>query len=437
MYSVYGMRNSQVIAYIHDCPSRLQIQEHRKCPSFVKMNLTDTTAGLWGVLLNILIRFSIASPIEPIYLPTLKNVPPVGVRTMAFTDKTRLDDFAPTPQYREVVVSLFYPMDMERKNHKGKDRVRPTTNYLPNATATYFDELFTAAGAPSGAVKRIVTYSQTNGSFLTTSRPPLLVFSPGWGMTFHGYTAILQEVARKGFVVAAIDHPYDANLVEFPNGKIVRGVGESAERNWTAFLTVRLLDVSFVLNELSRPAPSHPFPLDTDHVVAFGHSMGGDTAVEVMLHDSRITGGLNFDGDFNGPLNFSDVTISRPVLLFRTKADSESINWSNETWEKLVGWKLELTVSDTTHYSFLDLPLLVDVLGIRAGFPSTGGPYPLGELEGLRGLDIMSSYVGAFAKFLFTGDDRGSLKSKVGKSFPEVEFVRKGGPQRDADIGSF
>lgn len=401
------------------------------------MNLTDTTAGVWGIFLNILIRFSIASPIEPIYLPTLKNVPYVGVRTMVFTDKTRLDDFAPTPQYREVVVSLFYPMDMERKNHNGKDQVRPTTNYLPNATASDYDELFAAAGVSSGTLERIVTYSQTNGSF-TTSRPPLLVFSPGLGVTFRVYTAILQEVARKGFVVAAIDHPYDANLVEFPNGKIVRGVQLSDERNETAFLTVRLLDVSFVLNELSRPAPSHPFPLDTDHVVAFGHSMGGDTAVEVMLHDSRITGGLNFDGNFNGPLNFSDVTISRPVLLVRTKANSESINWSNEAWEKLVGWKLELTVSGTTHYSFSDLPLLVDVLGIRAGFPTAGDvPYAVGELEGLRGLDIMSSYVGAFAKFLITGDDRGSLKSKVGKSFPEVEFVRKGGPQRDADIGSF
>lgn len=390
----------------------------------------DLRARLLGLLLNLLLRFSIAFSERSIYLPTLNDVPDVGVRTMAFMDKTRLDDFAPTPKYREMVVSLFYPMGM--RNYKNEDRKQFATSYMPNSTARHYDAQFMALGAPPRAIDRIFTHSQTNGP-LTTGRPPLplLVFSPGYGVTFHLYTTILQEVARKGYVVAAIDHPYDAQIVEFPDGKSIEAAKLTGELNLTEFLTPRVRDVSFVLDELSRPAPSHPFPVDTLNVVTFGHSLGGDTAVEVMLRDSRIRGGLNLDGNFNGNLNSSDCTISRPVLLLRTKAFSDGMNW-NDTWKKFLGWKLELTVSNTTHDSFSDQPLLVDVLGIRKKLPIA-----LGGLEGLKGLDIMSSYVSAFAKFVFTGDDRGSLKSKVGKSFPEVEFVRKGGPQRDADISSY
>lgn len=399
------------------------------------MGSIHTRAGILGLLLQLLFRFSIALSKEPIYLPSLNDAPPLGVRTVAFTDKTRLDDYAPTPRYREVVVSLFYPTQVRKD--KDKKKTRPTTNYMPNATARFYDAFLMAFGLPPGVVERIFTYCQTNGPFFSTSRqtPPLLVFSPGFGANLLLYTTILQEVARKGYVVAAINHPYDAEIVEFPNGKIIRGPNRAGDHNFTEFLAPRLRDVSFVLNELSRPAPSHPFPVDTHNVVAFGHSLGGDTAVEVMLSDSRIKGGLNFDGNFNGKLHSSDCAISRPVLLVRTKDYSNTLNW-NDTWEKLVGWKLELAVSNTTHDSFSDLPVLADTLGFRKALPSMGN-ITLGPLEGLKVLDIMSSYVSAFAKFISTGDDRGSLKCKLGKKFSEVEFVRKGGPQRDADISSY
>lgn len=390
------------------------------------MGFTHSRFGLFGLLLSILFGLSIA-----IFIPTLNDTPPVGVRTMAFTDKTRLDYFAPTPKYREVVVSLFYPMEI--RNDQDEGQIRPTTNYMPNATATFYDALLMALGLPSGVIERISTYSQTDGPFFTTGGEsfPLLVFSPGFGVTFHSYTSILQEVARKGYVVAAIDHPYDAEIVEFPDGTTVQGANLSASHTFTEILMPRLRDVSFVLNELSQPAPSHPFPLDTRHVVAFGHSMGGDTAIEVMLQDSRIKGGVNFDGNFNGKLQSSDVCISRPALLLRTKDFSSGLNW-NDAWEKFVGWKLELAVSDTTHNSFSDLPLLADILGIRSVLRRLGSTTfgDLGPLGGLQGLNIMSSFVSTFAEFVFTGKDSANLKCKGGEMFSEVHFVRDDGPCR-------
>ncbi|MCJ1270574.1 hypothetical protein MMC22_010471 [Lobaria immixta] len=390
------------------------------------MVFTHSRLGLFGLLLNILFGLSLA-----IFFPALNDTPPVGVRTMAFTDETRIDYFAPTPKYREVVVSLFYPMEI--RNDKDEGQIRPTTNYMPNATATFYDALLMALGLPSGVIERISTYSQTDGPFFTTGEKslPLLVFSPGFGQTFHGYTSILQEVARKGYVVAAIDHPYDAEIVEFPDGTTVQGANLSASHTFTEILMPRLRDVSFVLNELSQPATSHPFPLDTRHVVAFGHSLGGDTAIEVMLQDSRVKGGVNFDGNFNGKLQSSGVSISRPVLLLRTKDFSSGLNW-NDAWEKFAGWKIELAVSDTTHNSFSDLPLLADILGIRSVLGRMGSSSfgDLGPLGGLQGVNIMSSYVTTFAEFVFTGKDSANLKCEGGGKFSEVHLVRRDGPCR-------
>ena len=342
---------------------------------------------------------------------------------------------------REVVVSLFYPAQA----NEDAPQKRPVTRYLPNATAEFYDnQLDTSASLP-GLIERIFTYNQINAPLYSHGRRalPLLVFSPGFGVTFRLYTTILEEIARNGYIVAAIDHPYDAAILEFPNGKVIREANLTAESDFAEYLAPRLQDVSFVLDELSRPAPSHPFAIDTSHVVAFGHSLGGDTAVEIMLHDKRIFGGMNWDGNFEGELNSSNHKISKPVLLFGSSTSLHGSNWEN-AWRKLVGWKLELDLAKTTHLSFSDLPLLADVLGLRAAF-SNVGPSPIGPLSGLRGLEIISSYVTAFAEFVFAGDEGGSLKGKlgkslkgrVGKSFPEVEFVRKGGPQRDADVSSY
>jgi hypothetical protein len=38
-----------------------------------------------------------------------------------------------------------------------------------------------------------------------------------------------RSLASEGYAVVTIDHPYDASVVEFPNGKIIKTVGISDE----------------------------------------------------------------------------------------------------------------------------------------------------------------------------------------------------------------
>ena len=355
-------------------------------------------------------------------LPRLNNgLPPVGVRTMTFTDETRLEDFAPVSQAREVLVSLFYPSG---KPFDNLDHLEPKrTRYLPDVTAELYDRDFILQGARPGVVQRIYSDSRVNATLYTGGGHGslrLLVFSPGYNMTFRFYTAILEEIARKGYIVAAIDHPYDAAIVEFPNGKVVYG---SADLNLSKALDTRIQDIRFVLNELSQSALSHPFPINTNQVVAFGHSLGGDAAVEVMVNDRRVAGALNFDGGFYGSFATSEHPIFRPVVLFRNSATPPGNNWDNAWW-RLAGSKVELVLQGTTPYSFSDLPILADALGIRRAL-SLGffGPINIGSLSGMRILDLMSAYVSAFANFV--DDTEGSLYYKLPNSyFPEVKRIR-------------
>lgn len=357
-------------------------------------------------------------------LPTLHGgYPYIGVRTMSFTDAARLDDLAPQSQPREVIVSLFYPSG---EHAHSQDRPpTPRTRYMPDAMAEFYDSYLIRFGARPGVMQHLYTDSQTNAPAYTTGgRPfPLLVFSPGHNITFRLYTAILEEIARLGYVVAAIDHPYDAAIVEFPDGKVVRG---AADLDLGKALAARVQDITFVLNELSEAAPSHPFPIDTDQVVAFGHSLGGDAAVEVMLNDLRVAGAVNFDGGFYGNLVSSHRTISRPTLFFRNSANVLGHDW-NRAFDQLIGWKAEIEVLGTNHLSFTDLSILVDALGMRnAANRGLLGPPNVGGIWGLLILDIMSSFVAEFAKFV--DDTEGDLHIRLPERFPEARRLRSDVP---------
>ena len=39
---------------------------------------------------------------------------------------------------------------------------------------------------------------------------------------FTDYTFIAEDLASRGYVVAAVDHPCEATAVEFPDGRVVK-----------------------------------------------------------------------------------------------------------------------------------------------------------------------------------------------------------------------
>jgi predicted dienelactone hydrolase len=48
------------------------------------------------------------------------------------------------------------------------------------------------------------------------------VFSHGLTGTFTDYTFLFEDLASRGYVVASVDHTYDASAVDLGDGRIAR-----------------------------------------------------------------------------------------------------------------------------------------------------------------------------------------------------------------------
>lgn len=285
------------------------------------------------------------------------------------TDRNRFDPFTNYTQSRQVMISMYYPSRpnyfpvVAEKNAKA-DRQHRTVPYMPPLTATLYDELIVQFSFPSDTFALLSVSCQQNARPLgKPSTYPLLIFSPGGGAPRFFYTAVLESLASRGYVVVAIDHPYDALVVEFPDGPAIIGLKKTLTRDEVELLvTVRAQDISFVLDELTRRLPNK---FQTSDVVAFGHSLGSGAVAEAMLNDTRIKGGINLDGRLFGSMERPNITLCKPFLQFSSERSSSDpyMRW-NEEWERLSGWRLELVLSGAAHLTFTDMPLIAEFLNV-------------------------------------------------------------------------
>jgi hypothetical protein len=144
------------------------------------------------------------------------------------------------------------------------------------------------------------------------ARYPVAIFMPGGGMKGLTYHVLVEDLASHGWIVAAIDPPYNARAVRLPDGRVLGNLPRE-ERGWPPpqgpeeeqrFYKERIVhwshDVSFVIDQLEvLEAGDGPFAKRLDlakGVGVFGHSRGGQAAGTVRLLDERVRGGINIDG---------------------------------------------------------------------------------------------------------------------------------------------
>lgn len=372
------------------------------------------------------------APQGPIVLPTLYDGPPVGVRTMALKDETRLDPFTNNTRQREVMLSVFYPADFDASTLPNQ---RPMTRgskaslmpYMPPATAATYDAAFAYYGFPNGTMSQVFTRCFLDAPISSQTAHPLLIFSHGGGASRFLYTAIMEELARRGYILAAVNHPYDALVVEFPDGRLIEVQDKELNGELVELLVdTRAKDISFVLDKLSTVSRDLPVTVNTSGVLAFGHSLGGATAAQSVLNDTRIKGGINFDGRLFGSMEKPNVTISKPFLQFSSEFSESKPHWHwDQAWQHLSGWKMELSLNGSRHSTFSDFPLLAEATGMKE---KLGKEYEalLGSVGGLRVLEIMVAYVDAFAEYVFVGRNSTLLNQFGNGRFPEVQVARHG-----------
>jgi predicted dienelactone hydrolase len=154
----------------------------------------------------------------------------------SLTDKSRIDPYAPKEkrQKRQVLVSLFLPVDTQTTPAKNS-----SIPYMTPAVAQHYDALAASIGLPNNTFvsfdigtsdiipePRCVGYRKTNKAL---PKFPLVLLSPGSGQSRLLYGVMARSLASEGYAVVTVDHPYEASIVEFPGGTIVKAANISDE----------------------------------------------------------------------------------------------------------------------------------------------------------------------------------------------------------------
>jgi hypothetical protein len=217
----------------------------------------------------------------------------VGTRVLQLVDSTRQDPFLASGAKRELPVRFWYPAALT-------EACTPAGYTSPRVWA-YLSQL---AGVH---LPEVITNSCVDAP-MTDGVHPMVVFTHGYTGTFTDYTFLFEDLASRGYVVASVDHTYEATAVEFPDGRLVKSkLGSHVANTWrgdnatlTFAVSVRLQDLRFVLFELERlnTKSGDPFAgkLDISRIAIAGHSLGGTTAFLALEQDARFRAAIVLDG---------------------------------------------------------------------------------------------------------------------------------------------
>lgn len=352
-------------------------------------------------------------PDKAFALPKPTGPHPVGTATLHLVDDSRPDPWVPAEKARELMVSLWYP------SKAAGGRRAP---YMTTQEAALVLKGLEARGTPEDAAR--LSGTRTN-SFLDTPPMgrrhglPLVVLSPGFSVPRASLTALAEDLASKGYVVAGIDHVHESFGTSLPGGRTATCVACASEDDddfGDKTTRGRAADVSFVLDRLTGPRPGWKGGelIDPSRIAMAGHSIGGNSASWTMLSDPRVRAGVNMDGTFHIPI--PEKGLSRPFLMLGAGKIHEpggiDVSWGRD-WRRMTGWKRWLTVGGMEHVSFCDYPIFAEQLGLKME----------SSLSGRRSVEIVRAYVGAFVDLHLRKRPQ-PLLERTSRRYPEVRFWR-------------
>ncbi|MEV0197863.1 alpha/beta hydrolase [Nonomuraea sp. NPDC050691] len=346
--------------------------------------------------------------------PSVTALPaPTGDHRVGKTDLHLIDTSRPDPwvagrNARELMVSIWYPA------RKAGGRIAPYVTpqeseliirgvpQLKDLPADTLAKTTTHAGADVAALKR-------KGGW------PLVVLSPGMSLPRATMTSLAEEFASRGYLVAGIEHTYESVATTFPGGRTVTfeagKAGQTPETGAKA-AQVRAADTEFVLDQLARSKRWNRL-IDEKRIAMVGHSVGGQSAAQLLPLSTRIKAAVNLDGTYYPstpakPLDKPFMMIGNP--RHQPKSGGKDGSW-DAFWPHVTGdWKRWLTVNGAEHTSFTDYAVLQPQLGL-----------PKAPIDGERSIKITRAYVTAFLDLHLKGQ-RQPLLDGPSPRFPEVKM---------------
>jgi dienelactone hydrolase len=347
----------------------------------------------------------LTAQVQPVF-PELSGAFEVGRLEIDVTDDARDETFTDDPaDKRRLLVSVYYPAAV------------PT-----GAQHSLYGTAELAAAWPFFNNERRAWLSPGYADVpVADARFPVLLFSPGLGNLTVYYSSLLYEIASRGFVIAALWHPYSTQVVAFPDGTVLRsnsaggmsGVPADEQNAKLARLgEVWAADQRFVLDQLEAWNQQHARlrgRFDLQRVGAFGHSLGGAAAAQAAYDDDRVDAAINMDGSMFGPVTSQGSRV--PFLLIEaeipTPTDTElqqiglSRDQANATLASIVDARATMVArSKEARAQKLDggrhNTFMTDVLFFTTAMPAERRMALVGELEPAAAFGAISAWIGEF-----------------------------------------
>jgi predicted dienelactone hydrolase len=295
----------------------------------------------------------------------------VGTTVVQWTDPGRDEPATTAPDdHRTVVAQLWYPADADgataRARYLGRsdDEARAVTEGLA--------ETFGVPGFLLAEARRARSPAGVDAPPAAAGSPwPVVLFSPGLGGVRTQNTAWATDLASHGYVVVALDHPYDSAAVVLEDGTVVdsavRSTGDDVEddrlaASWTA---VRAADLRFAAARLVDGAglpAALASRLDPDRMAVTGHSLGGAAAIQAALEDPAFDAVIDLDGF---PRNAVGALTAPLLVVVAGRGTGNPANDREYEVERrrvldvAEAPSYELVVPNAAHLTFTDAPLFL------------------------------------------------------------------------------
>ena len=316
-------------------------------------------------------------------LPSPTGKHKVSRISIELTDQNRLEAYSNEKEYkkRELVIWIWYPAE-------------PLT---ASKSAVYLPDKWSEADFVYGvklSTTKFECHSFENAPVASCqSVYPVIIFSQA-GFSVLSYSAIIEEIASHGYVIVGINHTYDAPVTVFSDGRVIPVSQEFMERVNSragsikeafqfraAVADYKTADIQFVVDQLeniiNRGSSVLAGRLDLTRLGIFGHSLGGNAALDFCRKDDRCKVAINLDGaNWN---EVGKVGLRKPAMIiaaehpeFSLPCDEmvnakffPSIKWCEE--EQLLvsqGWQIiinqatpgyALTILGAKHINFSDI----------------------------------------------------------------------------------
>lgn len=301
------------------------------------------------------------------FLPAPTGMRQIGRTTIEVPESaaTLAADQSESDAHRSVSVSLWYPAE------PGVDS--PTALY-------WYSNRELPTGAQRYAISRVRTHTHPEATVALDSQFPLLLFSPDEGKYGADYTSIIEDLVSHGFIVAAVDHPPRPTVSK--SAAADKAHANDVDMN---HMRSRVRELQDTLNWITQWNSDAENPLagrvDLGRVGVFGNGIGGITAAELSMVDSRVQATANLNGhvrclpfvpnaeDRGTRQPFLYITQETPRLTSERltewnmtrneaeKAVAEARDRSNALLRTIEGGAYRLTLPNATEDSFSDVSL--------------------------------------------------------------------------------